>query len=332
MADRLFTSRPAEEVLSLLRLETKIDFYIWARIAFALSLQKYGASIEPVYEFTGKQFKRAQFIGQEELYYRTLLSFTYKKQEFTDDEFYSNSSAIKYHIDHGCKLLKEMYDSSGQDKSVFLSKLSSMATSLLPGGPKTKDLELFIGKKDLTNEEIIIELNNTVKYANSHLAITGKPGTGKTQFLLKLLTDIRHQSNFLTNFILFDYKGDVSSNDNFVNISRSTVYTLPDTSLPLNPFILPAYDESSILISAREKSESFASINSKLGPVQKGNLTSAMQMAYNTRQLQGLQYPDFEDVYKIAPENYDATGQRNDTLIEILRDLWPASIYFGSTQ
>ena len=41
-------------------------------------------------------------------------------------------------------------------------------------------------------------------------------------------------------------------------------------SLPINPFILPAYDEQTINVSAREKAESFASINSKLGVVQKG--------------------------------------------------------------
>lgn len=328
MADRLFTSKEAEEVLSLLRLETRIDFYIWARIAFALSLHKNGSEVQPVYDFGGKQFKRAQFIGQEELYYRTLLAIIYRNQDFTDDNFYSNNSAIKYHIDHGCIILKEIYDTSGQSKNVFLSKLASIASENLPGSVKTKDLELFIGKKDLTNEDIIVELNNTTKYANSHLAITGKPGTGKTQFLLKLLADIRYQSNFLTNFILFDYKGDVFSNDKFVNITRSSVYTLPDHSLPINPFVLPSYEESSVLISAREKAESFASINTRLGTVQKGNLTDAILTAYKKRETLGDKFPDFEDVYKIALENYEASGSKPDSLIEILRDLSSFNLFW----
>lgn len=328
MADRLFTSRPSEEVLSLLRLETKIEFYIWARIAFAISLNKNGSSVSPVYDFSGKQFKRAQFIGPEEVYYRTLLAYTYKKPEFTDDEFYSNNSAIKYHIDHGCSILKEMYDSSGQNINTFLIKIASIASTLLPGGPKTKDLELLIGKKDLTNEDLIVELNNTTKYANSHLAITGKPGTGKTQYLLKLLADIRKQSNFLVNFILFDYKGDVASNEKFVNFSRSAVFTLPDSPLPINPFVLPAYDSNSILLSAREKSESFASINSKLGVVQKGNLTTAIQAAYAMREQIGEQFPDFEDVYRIAINNYTSANLRDDSLIEILRDLSSFNLFW----
>ena len=65
-----------------------------------------------------------------------------------------------------------------------------------------------------------MELNNTSRHANSHLAIMGKPGVGKTQFLLKLLADIRIQSNFQTNFIYFDYKGDVVDNEHFGRLQR----------------------------------------------------------------------------------------------------------------
>lgn len=334
MADRLFTSKESEEVLSLLRLETKMELYVIARIAFALSLSKHKNNVSKNLDFSGRQFKRAQFIGSEESYYRTLLSFVYKKSDFTDDEFYSNNSAIKYHIDEGCNILKNIYKQSGKSKDVFLIKLAALVKENLPTEIKTKDLELYIGKKDLTNEEVIIELNNTVKYANSHLAVTGKPGTGKTQFLKKLLADIRHQSNFLTNFILFDYKGDVAADDKFVNVTRSTVFALPDTPLPVNPFMLPSYDEQSLKISAREKAESFSSINSKLGPVQKGNLTTSILEAYRKRIELKQFFPDFDDVYTIAMELYSSEGKNPDSLIEILRDLSNFSLFWkhGSNQ
>lgn len=334
MSDRLFTTKDSDEIFGLLRMETKLELFILARIAFSLSLNKYGSDVAKSNDFSGRQFKRAQFIGSEETYFRTILAAVYKKNDLDDDEFYSNNSAIKHHIDQGCLILKELYDQSGQNKNIFLAKLANIAKSNLPGLIKTKDLELYIGKKDLVNEELIIELNNTEKYANSHLAITGKPGTGKTQFLLKLLADIRHQSNFLINFVLFDYKGDVASNDKFVNVTRSVVYTLPDVSIPINPFILPSYDDQSILISAREKAESFSSINSKLGPVQKGNLTSAILAAYEKRKQLGQLFPDFDDVYSIALENYEQDGRNHDTLIEILRDLSSFNLFWkhGSNQ
>ena len=126
---------------------------------------------------------------------------------------------------------------------------------------------------------MIMELNNTAKHANSHLAIMGKPGTGKTQFVLKILTDIRQQSNYQTNFIYFDYKGDVADNQRFLEAAKVHPFRLLQggESLPINPFVLPAYDEQTVNVSAREKAESFASINSKLGVVQKGSLTEAIR-------------------------------------------------------
>jgi len=158
-------------------------------------------------------------------------------------------------------------------------------------------LDIFIGRTLLQGQELILELNNTAKHANSHLAVMGKPGVGKTQFLLKILTDIRVQSSFQTNFIYFDYKGDVVDNQRFLELARVQPFRLLQggQSLPINPFILPAYDEQTINVSAREKAESFASISSKLGVVQKGALTEAIRAAFAKRAALKCEYPELED-------------------------------------
>jgi DNA sulfur modification protein DndE len=168
-----------------------------------------------------------------------------------------------------------------------------------------------------------MELNNTSRHANSHLAIMGKPGVGKTQFLLKLLADIRIQSNFQTNFIYFDNKGDVVDNENFASIAKVQPCRLLQTgqSLPINPFVLPSYDDQNINISAREKAESFASINAKLGVVQKGALTEAIRAGYAKRAGSSTPYPDFQDILEIAVAAYEEDGKKDDSLIEVLRDL-----------
>ncbi len=170
---------------------------------------------------------------------------------------------------------------------------------------------------------MIMELNNTAKHANSHLAIMGKPGTGKTQFVLKILTDIRQQSNYQTNFIYFDYKGDVVDNERFLETAKVHPFRLLQggESLPINPFVLPAYDEQTVNVSAREKAESFASINSKLGVVQKGALTEAIRAAYAQRADSAAPYSDFHDVYRMVAAMYEADNKKDDSLIEVLRDL-----------
>ncbi|HSO84244.1 type IV secretory system conjugative DNA transfer family protein, partial [Thiocapsa sp.] len=71
----------------------------------------------------------------------------------------------------------------------------------------------------------------------------------------------------------------------------------------------------------REKAESFASINSKLGVVQKGALTEAIRAAYAKRAASAAPYPDFPDVLELAALAYEADGKKDDSLIEVLRDL-----------
>jgi DNA sulfur modification protein DndE len=74
-------------------------------------------------------------------------------------------------------------------------------------------------------------------------------------------------------------------------------------------------------VSAREKAESFASINSRLGVVQKGALTEAIRAAYARRANSVAPYPDFHDVLAIAAAMYEEENKKDDSLIEVLRDL-----------
>jgi len=184
-------------------------------------------------------------------------------------------------------------------------------------------LDIFIGRTLLKRDDLVMEMNHTAKHANSHLAIMGKPGVGKTQFILKILADIRVQSNFQTNFIYFDYKGDVVDNERFLEVAKVQPFRLlqGSQSLPINPFILASYDEQAVSVSAREKAESFASINSKLGVVQKGTLTEAIRAAYAQRAGSTAAYPDFHDVYQIVSLMYEEDSRKDDSLIEVLRDL-----------
>lgn len=139
----------------------------------------------------------------------------------------------------------------------------------------------------------------------------------------KILADIRIQSNYQTNFIYFDYKGDVVDNERFLDVAKVHPFRLLQgaQNLPINPFILPAYDEQTINVSAREKAESFASINSKLGVVQKGALTEAIRAAYAKRAGSAAPYPDFHDVYQVVAAMYEEDNKKDDSLIEVLRDL-----------
>ena len=53
MADRLYTSSEADEILSALRFETKLEKASLARIAFALTLSKVGTEVTDSTDFSG---------------------------------------------------------------------------------------------------------------------------------------------------------------------------------------------------------------------------------------------------------------------------------------
>jgi len=323
MADRLYTSNEADEVLSALRFETKMEKATLARMAFALSLVREGADVAQSTSFTGAEMKRPTFVGEDETFMRALICHVYRRRDIDEDGFFSNRSIAKNHIDSGAAMLGRLYQECGRDADVLLMRLVDEVEF---GGRRETaghGLDIFIGRTLLQQQEVIMELNNTAKHANSHLAIMGKPGTGKTQFVLKILTDIRQQSNYQTNFIYFDYKGDVVDNERFLEAAKVHPFRLLQggESLPINPFVLPAYDEQTVNVSAREKAESFASINSKLGVVQKGALTEAIRAAYAQRADSAAPYPDFHDVYRMVAAMYEADNKKDDSLIEVLRDL-----------
>lgn len=323
MADRLCTSAETDEILSALRFETKLEKYILARMAFSLSLSLDGVNIPISNDFSGTEMKRPTFVGTDEIFLKAVLAYVYKKTDIGEDEFYSNKSLIKNHIDNGCKHLSRIFEELGYNSDMLLKKIVELVEFNGRREIRGSGLDIFIGKSVLDKKDIVLEFNNTHKHANSHLAIMGKPGVGKTQFLLKILTDIRIKSNYQTNFIFFDYKGDVVDNQKFLDFTKAQPYRLlqGNQTLPINPFILPNYEEQTIIVSAREKAESFASINSKLGVVQKGALTEAIRAAYAKRAGSSLPYPDFQDVLEITMSMYEEDNKKDDSLIEVLRDL-----------
>ncbi|MFZ4703541.1 MAG: DndE family protein [Candidatus Methylumidiphilus sp.] len=74
MADRLYTSNEADEILSALRFATKLEKATLARIAFALSLVKEGTNVTRSSSFGGNEMKRPTFIGDDEVFIRSLIA------------------------------------------------------------------------------------------------------------------------------------------------------------------------------------------------------------------------------------------------------------------
>lgn len=234
MAQKLFTSKEWWEILDKLSIKLWIDLRTLVRIALALSLNKNKDSVSISENSKWREFNRYSLLGSEELFYKTILESLYKKQ-LSDDEFFWNSSVLKYHIDAWLKIIRDLYIDVNQDTPELIIKLLETnrdinnETWINTLGTyrswKVYPLKISIGE-DTNSKEVYIDLNNKEKHGNSHLAIMGKPWTWKTQLLLNILCQIREKSNFETNFIFFDYKWEDSIyKDPFLKYTKNLTYS-----------------------------------------------------------------------------------------------------------
>ena len=326
MANKLFTTRGSEEILTELFHWTKIEYAALARIAIALSVKQSASRVQIEKDETGKEFNRYSLAGSYDIFLKSILSVVHGRQ-LSDEEYFS--TYMKSHLDDGCAILNRLWKESEASVDQFLAKISAVApstqTEIYRG--RVPRLEITVGVEQLTNEPVVLRLNDTRKHANPHLSIMGKPGTGKTQSLLKILADIRNHSNFETNFIFLDYKGDVSLNETFIAATQAQVFSLPRDVLPINPFVLPSYDPMQVKFSAEEKAESFASFDRGLGPLQKGKFSRAVEQAYEARRQAGSEpYPDFRDINQQVRSQYEEGDE--DKLTEILRRLTDFGLFW----
>lgn len=292
------------------------------------SLKRTGHDVDHSEDWSGKEIRWQSVLGQDAAIIRGLFSIVYQER-LDDARLFDKLGIAKDHIDNGLLLLSHLFDECAEDVSSFIDRLADEVTWVGSAIHNSDRIDLVIGRRATSGEELVVALNDVDQHANSHIAIAGKPGVGKTQLLMKMLADIRQHGQYTTNYILLDYKGDIAADSRFADITHATVYAIPQDSLPINPFVLSQYDEDAVRISAREKAESFASIDHRFGVVQKGALTTAIQRAYARRAADTRPYPDFREVLQTLEDQYSADGRSPDTVVQILRDLADFKLFWS---
>ena len=67
--------------------------------------------------------KRPTFVGEDEIFMRTLICHVYRRRDINEDGFFSNRSIVKNHIDSGAELLGRLYQECGRDADGLLMRL-----------------------------------------------------------------------------------------------------------------------------------------------------------------------------------------------------------------
>jgi DNA sulfur modification protein DndE len=251
----------------------------------------------------------------------------------SDDEAYD---LILAHWHRGLDLLFNDLDES-KSAAEFIVSLARKAAETAVGagapGTRPKDttpahvgkvpaLIVPVGRFKEGEEPFTITLNDTRKHSNCHIAISGMSGSGKTQLAMQMAASALREADPTTGMIFIDFaKGDVATNQAFVESIGATVFHLPSTTLPIGPFHLRDYSHDTIALAAEEKREVYTTLFRNLGPKQEGRLVQAIRASYKMLSDDPLLAPDFAFVFTVMRDIYEAEGLQPDSLMELFRRL-----------
>ncbi|MBI2808679.1 MAG: DndE family protein [Planctomycetes bacterium] len=183
-------------------------------------------------------------------------------------------------------------------------------------------LTVPIGRFKEGEAPFTLTLNDARKHSNCHLAVSGMSGSGKTQLAMQLAASALRAADPATGMIFIDFaKGDVASNQAFVETVGAKVFNLPSTTLPIGPFHLRDYSQDAVVLAAEEKREVYTNLFRNLGPKQEGRLVQAIRTSYKMLAEDPIPAPDFGFVFTVLRDIYEAEGLQPDSLIELFRRL-----------
>ena len=315
-----------------------------ARIALGYSLQsgkKFSSAEFSNYDSKGKEYKdHILFDEQYRDFYIALICQHYGIYK-TDENI---PKYVKLHVDHGLELMDNLFRNNNNYTFIdFLVEhldkgISSLNNSESVYGAVTNNnqniekssfgeaIRLSIGKKLLSEEDIILNFNDTASYNNNHIAIAGSSGTGKTQFALHLLNEIVEKTNYLVNFIYLDFKGlkddDLNDMRPFFEKTKAKFINAPTTPFPVNPL---SFIDSINDVNKQMGIDKFVDIickYSNIGIKQKGKLREATQEVFLLKKPG--EYPVFPEINEKLLE---IVGDKRDSLTEIIDELSRYNIF-----
>ena len=340
------TSKTNQAIVTRLtkKLPTGAKENVIARIALAYSLQlnkKFSKAEFNQYDSKGKEYKdHILFDAKYRDYYIALVCQHYGIYKTNEDI----PKYIKLHIDFGLEKMDNLFSnshnytffdflSSHLDKGI--SSLQSVEVNLDAVKNQNQNIEksyfsepikINVGKNIKTKEDIILGFNDTSLYNNSHIAVAGSSGTGKTQFALELLKQISDKTNHHVNFIYLDFKGlkedDLKQMQPFFDKTKANFIDAPKTPFPVNPLsFIDGINETNKQMGI-DKFVDIICKYSNIGIKQRGLLRTATIEAFIDKKVD--QYPSFSEINEIL---LNLVGEKRDTLTEIIDELSRYNIF-----
>jgi DNA sulfur modification protein DndE len=315
-----------------------------ARIALGHSLQTGKKFTKPEfneYDSKGKEYKdHILFDAKYRDFYIALISQHYDIYRSHEDI----PKYVKLHIDHGLECLNNLFENNPKftffdflqeylDRGISFLEDNSVGNSAVRNNNQNIEKSFFqepirieVGKVGEESTPVIMELNNITHRSNAHIAIAGKSGSGKTQFILSFLNRLNKVSNGQVNYLFLDFKGlkqgDVEIMKPFFKKTKCEFVDAPHTPFPLNPlsFIDNVNEKDKIL--GINKFVDIIAKYSSIGKRQEQELKNATKEAFHD--MSSGDYPSLNLIYEKVIDVY---GDKRDTLTEILEGLSELDVF-----
>lgn len=339
------TSEANQEIVRSLtnKLPTGTKENVIARIALGYSLQngkKFSNSEFNLYDSKGKEYKdHILFDAKYRDFYVALICQHYGIYKTNENI----PKYVKLHIDHGLELMDNLFSNNNNytffdflinhlDKGISLLDTVSVSLDAVRNNNQNIEKSYFkapikikVGK-NASDEDIVLGFNDTNVYNNSHIAVAGSSGTGKTQFALELLNQISSESNHHVSFIYLDFKGlkddDLKYYEPFFKKTKATFIDAPNTPFPVNPL---SFIDNINEVNKQMGIDKFVDIickYSNIGIKQRGTLRDATLEAFQAKKL-----GEFPSIPEINEQLLDIYGDKRDTLTNIIDELSRYNIF-----
>jgi DNA sulfur modification protein DndE len=344
----IHTSGKNKEVVQKLtrKLPTGTKENVIARLALGYSLQ------------TGKKFSKPEFNeydskGKE---YKDHILFDARYRDLSialicqHYEVYRTHEDIpkyvKLHVDHGLEMINQLFEDNQNftffdflqeylDRGISYLEDTTVSNSAVRNTNQNIDKSYFVEPilievgnpiDDGQDNPITMELNNITLRSNAHIAVAGKSGSGKTQFILSFLSRLHKASNGQVNYLFLDFKGlkqgDIEVMQPFFTRTQCEFIDAPHKPFPFNPLsFIDNINEKDKLMGINKFVDIIAKY-SNIGKRQEQELKHATKEAFHD--MTGGEYPTLNLIYEKVLEVY---GDKRDTLTEILEGLSELDIF-----
>lgn len=221
----------------------------------------------------------------------------------------------------------EVESTTGEAKTLSLESQESKLAQ-----ESSNEIKIVVGQAADTGENLFWCPTDTSLYLNPNLAVAGTMGTGKTQTVKSMVTQLVRQRSKNTDgenigILIFDYKSDYVD-DAFVNATNAKV--LSPNNLPINPFALHS-DQRMALMNTAKVFVTTLSTAFRLGPKQGQTLKNCIVSAYENK---GIDNGNVETYANTPPTMRDVFSVYNnqakipqDSLTAALSDLYDFEVF-----